>query len=312
MISYDPAALECLAAIIDEGGFERAAERLSITQSAVSQRLRVLESQVGAVLVVRSRPVRATAVGQVLLKHTKMLRLLRADLEREMRGLAVSSPPAGSHELERVAVAVNADSLATWVLPALDPLVKQGLALELIADDQDFTAQWLRDGLVLGCITTLRQPLRGCRVQALGVMDYLLLASPAYARQHFGPPPLKANHPLAQRLPAQRFVAFGRKDDGAEQIMAQWFGLRTARLNQTFVPSSQAMIEAVCQGWGLTVLPRLLVAGQLARGELVDLAPGRSLQVPLYWHCWNLESVVLDGLSQALVGAAARALRPPA
>ena len=239
-----------------------------------------------------------------------MLRLLRADLEREMRGLAASSPPSGSHEPERVAVAVSADSLATWVLPALDPLVKQGLTLELITDDQDFTAQWLRDGLVLGCITALRQPLRGCRVQALGAMDYLLLASPDYAQRHFGPPPLRAHHPLAQQLTSHCFVSFNRKDDMPEQIMAQWYGLRAARLNQIFVPSSQAMIEAACQGWGLTVLPRLLVTEQLARGELLDLVPGRSLTVPLYWHCWNLESALVDSLCQALVGAAARVLQP--
>jgi LysR family transcriptional regulator (chromosome initiation inhibitor) len=58
MSTFDPDALECLAAILEEGGFERAAQRLSITQSAVSQRLRALEAQVGTVLVVRSRPLK--------------------------------------------------------------------------------------------------------------------------------------------------------------------------------------------------------------------------------------------------------------
>ena len=66
-------------------GFERAAQRLSITQSAVSQRLRALEAQVGTVLIVRSRPLKATQAGQLLLKHTKMIRLLRADLERDLK-----------------------------------------------------------------------------------------------------------------------------------------------------------------------------------------------------------------------------------
>jgi LysR family transcriptional regulator (chromosome initiation inhibitor) len=64
MSTFDPDALECLAAIIEEGGFERAAQRLSITQSAVSQRLRALEAQVGTVLIVRSRPLKPTAAGQ--------------------------------------------------------------------------------------------------------------------------------------------------------------------------------------------------------------------------------------------------------
>ena len=121
MSSYDPAALEALAAIVEEGGFERAAQRLNITQSAVSQRLRALEAQVGTVLIVRSRPLRPTSAGHLLLKHTRQLRLLRADLERDLRELAPSSTGGGREE-ERISLAINADSIATWALPALDGL----------------------------------------------------------------------------------------------------------------------------------------------------------------------------------------------
>src|SRR3954462_2736261 len=125
MTTYDPAALEALAAIVEEGGFERAAERLSIPQSAVSQRLRALEAQVGTVLIVRTRPLRPTAAGQLLLKHTKQLRLLRADVERDLRELAPSSTGGGREE--RISLAINADSIATWALPALDALARQRL-----------------------------------------------------------------------------------------------------------------------------------------------------------------------------------------
>ena len=112
MNPFDPAALECLAAIVEEGGFERAAQRLSITQSAVSQRLRALEADVGTVLIVRSRPLRPTAAGKLLLKHTKQMRLLRADVERELRELAPSTTGGGG-ERERHLLAINADSIAT-------------------------------------------------------------------------------------------------------------------------------------------------------------------------------------------------------
>src|SRR5690606_17081850 len=107
--TLDPQALECLAAIVEEGGFERAARRLSITQSAVSQRLRALEAQVGTVLIVRSRPLKPTPAGQLLLKHAKMMRLLRADLDKDLRELAPSSAVASRGE-ERISVAINADS----------------------------------------------------------------------------------------------------------------------------------------------------------------------------------------------------------
>src|SRR3954466_3568688 len=124
MTTFDPAALEALAAIVEEGGFERAAQRLSITQSAVSQRLRTLEAQAGTVLIVRTRPLKATSAGRLLLKHTKQMRLLRADLDRDLRELAPNSM-GGTREEERIAIAVNADSIATWALPALDGLARK-------------------------------------------------------------------------------------------------------------------------------------------------------------------------------------------
>ncbi|MBA4255627.1 MAG: ArgP/LysG family DNA-binding transcriptional regulator [Polaromonas sp.] len=304
MSSFDPDALECLAAIWEEGGFERAAQRLSITQSAVSQRLRALEAQVGTVLIVRSRPLKVTSAGQLLLKHTKMLRLLRADLEKDLKELAPSSTGSGREE-ERISVAINADSIATWAIPAMGDLARQGLAIEIITDDQDFTHEWLREGQVLGCVTSLDQALRGCRMEALGLMDYVAVAQTAYAQTHM-PKGLGA-HQFSQ-IP---FIAFNRKDDLQREFVAQAFGLRRVTLKQLFVPSSEGQVRAVLAGWGVSVLPRLLVQPLLDNGALTNVVPQHRLPVALYWHCWNLQSDVLDGLSQALRVSAASALRQP-
>ena len=301
MSTFDPDALECLAAIVEEGGFERAAQRLSITQSAVSQRLRALEAQVGTVLIVRSRPLKPTSAGQLLLKHTKQLRLLRADLERDLRELAPSSTGGGREE-ERISIAINADSIATWALGALGDLVRQGLPLEIITDDQDFTHEWLRSGQVLACVTTLKQPLRGCKLVPLGAMDYIAVASPAYAQAQ-APQGLTPHN--FSRIP---FMAFNRKDDMQGEFVSKAFGLKRVALSQMFVPSSEGQVRAVLAGWGASVLPGLLVKDLIHAGQLVDLAPGHVLPIQLYWHCWNLESDVLDALSAALTTAAARAL----
>ncbi|MDB5857691.1 MAG: transcriptional regulator, LysR family-like protein [Ramlibacter sp.] len=301
MSTYDPAALECLAAIVEEGGFERAAQRLNITQSAVSQRLRALEAQVGTVLIVRSRPLRPTSAGNLLLKHTKQVRLLRADLERDLRDLAPSST-GGARDEERISIAVNADSLATWALPALNGLARQGLPMEIITDDQDFTHEWLREGQVLGCITTLKQALRGCKVVPLGAMEYVAIAQPEYAAEHF-PQGLTAHN-----FRDAPFIAFNRKDDMQSEFVGKAFGLRRVTLHQIFVPSSEGQVRAVLAGWGVSVVPELLARGLIAQGQLVNLAPQAALPIQLYWHCWNLESEVLDQLSAALTGAAAQAL----
>ncbi|CAM8642413.1 LysR Transcriptional regulator [Comamonadaceae bacterium] len=300
MRTFDSDALECLAAIVEEGGFERAALRLSITQSAVSQRLRALEAQVGTVLLVRSRPVKATSAGRLLIKHAVQMRLLRADLETDLKDLAPST--GAVREDERISIAINADSIATWALPALDPLVHAGLPLEIITDDQDFTHEWLREGQVLGCVTTLKQALRGCKVQSLGAMQYVAVASAEYAQAHC-PQGLTPHN--FRSIP---FVAFNRKDDLPTEFVSRALNLRRVSLSQRFVPSSEGQVRAVLAGWGASIVPELLVGGLLESGQLVNLAPDMRLPVSLYWHCWNLDSEVIDRLTQALSGAATRLL----
>ncbi|KRD21835.1 MULTISPECIES: LysR family transcriptional regulator ArgP [Acidovorax] len=305
MSTYDPAALECLAAIVEEGGFERAAQRLNVTQSAVSQRLRALEAQVGSVLIVRSRPLRPTSAGQLLLKHTKQMRLLRADLERDLQELAPSAP-GGSREDERISIAINADSIATWAMGALHELVRQRLPLEIIVDDQDFTQEWLRSGQVLGCVTTLKQALRGCKMVPLGAMHYVAVASASYAEQYL--PQGLTPHNFRE----VSFLSFNRKDDMAAEFVARAFGLKRVALSHLFVPGSEAQMRAVAAGWAVGVMPELMAREALANGSMVNLAPGRSLPIQLYWHCWNLESAVLDALTAALTATAARTLEAPA
>ena len=303
MSTLDPDALECLAAIVEEGGFERAAQRLSITQSAVSQRLRSLEAQVGTVLIVRSRPLKATPAGALMIKHAKMMRLLRADLEHDLRELAPNST-RGQRDEDRVAVAINADSIATWALPAITPLVQGGLPLEIIHDDQDFTHEWLREGQVMGCVTSLGQALRGCRLEPLGAMPYVAVASPAFMAEAL--PDGLTRHNFHQ-VP---FIAFNRKDDLQRDFVCRAFSLAQVTLKQLYVPSSEGQVRAAHAGWGVTVVPRPLVAAALTEGSLVNVRPALTYHVPLFWHCWNLASDVLDRLSAALREAATTSLDP--
>jgi LysR family transcriptional regulator (chromosome initiation inhibitor) len=303
----DPAALDCLTALIDEGSFERAAAQLSVTQSAVSQRLRTLEAQMGQPLVVRARPLRLTEVGKVLLRYARQVQALRVDLARELEVDAQSN--------HRLPIAVNADSLATWVLPALDALVQQGVSLELLVDDQDFTHERLREGAVLGCVSTVREPLRGCRVTPLGVMRYGAVASPQFAQQHL---PQGLNRGHLSQLP---FLVFNRKDDMQQQWVSQAFGVRSPRLRERHVPSSEAYVQAVTRGWGVGVVPMLQVRSLLNEGHLVQLLPQCTLPVALFWHQWKLgpeaeaptaRVAMLDAVGAALEVGAHEALEQPA
>ena len=305
MDDFDPAALECLAALVDEGSFERAAARLAITQSAVSQRLRALEAQLGQPVVVRSRPLRLTEPGKVLLRFARQWQALRADVARELDA-------AGSGD-ERLPIAVNADSLATWVPPALDALVHEGVSLELVVDDQDFTHDWLRQGAVLGCVSTVREALRGCRVTPLGVMPYVAVASPAFVAREL---PKGLDRRNFAQVP---FLVFNRKDDMQAQWVSRAFGVRGPRLRERFVPSSDAYVRAAAMGWGVGVAPALQVRPHVERGELQVLHPDVRLPIALHWHQWKLgderrpvaRASLLDRIGQALATGARQVLEAP-
>jgi LysR family transcriptional regulator (chromosome initiation inhibitor) len=306
----DPAALECLAALAEAGSFERAAQLLSITQSAVSQRLRALETQVGQPLVIRARPLRMTESGKVLLRYARQLQALRADAARELGATSMRD--------ERLPIAINADSLATWVLGALDPLVhagqREGYGLELVVDDQDFTHDRLREGEVLGCVSTVSIALRGCICQPLGHMRYIAVASPGFLERAMPEGLTPANFP---RLP---FIVFNRKDDMQAQWVAKAMGVRDPRLKERFVPSSEAGARAAVMGWGVAVIPELLARPHLDAGTLVALRPDVTIDVALYWHQWKLgldsgeatsaaRHGLMEQIGQALIQGAARALR---
>jgi LysR family transcriptional regulator (chromosome initiation inhibitor) len=139
-------------------------------------------------------------------------------------------------------------------------------------------------------------------VLPLGAMQYVVVASADYAAAHC-PQGLTPHN--FRSIP---FVAFNRKDDLPTDFVSKALNLRRVSLSQRFVPSSEGQVRAVLAGWGASIVPELLVRGLLESGQLVNLAPSMSLPVNLYWHCWNLDSEVIDRLTQALSGAATRLL----
>jgi LysR family transcriptional regulator, chromosome initiation inhibitor len=295
--------LSALVAVVREGTFDGAARTLHVTPSAVSQRIRQLEEQVGHTVVVRGTPCTPTGIGESIYRHALQVELL----EKELVGAVT---PAGAEaDAARLAtpmtVAVNADSLATWLVPALADFVdRTGLRIEIVLDDQDHTAGWLRSGRVLGAVTAEARPVQGCRVQPLGVMRYLATASPAFVKRWF------AGGVNAQSLWRAPALSFNRKDELQERFVRRVMGGRRGELRAHLVPSPLAYVEASLLGLGWGMNPELLAAVHVKSKRLIDLAAGRWLDVPLFWQQWGLASDSLDKLSAALSTRAAASLRP--
>ncbi|MER6039038.1 MULTISPECIES: LysR family transcriptional regulator ArgP [unclassified Streptomyces] len=281
-----------LLAVVDEGTFDAAAAALRLTPSAVSQRVKALEQRTGRVLLQRTKPVRPTESGAVLVRFARQL----ARLERDARGeLGLS----GAGEPTRVSVAVNADSLATWFLGALAQA--PGLCFELHREDEAHTAALLREGLVMAAVTSSPDPVPGCSVRALGRMRYLPAAAPEFAARYL-------DGPLPDLLPDAPVVVFDRKDDFQDGFVRR-LGRGAASPLRHHVPTSEGFADAVAAGLGWGMLPEAQAGPLLAAGRLVLLAPDRSVDVTLYWQQWKLDSPALAALAEAVTRAASRALR---
>ncbi len=282
--------LKAMAMVCQEGGFDKAAKRLRLTQSAISQRIRQLEDQLGSPLIIRGNPPQPTAMGQRLLAHYQKVAQLESDLREE-----ISLPrPRGFLPLS---IGVNEDSLATWFIEAVTPLVRsRNFALHLAVDDQDETHRLLRDGEVLGCISTRSEPLQGCSAVYLGSMDYRCVATPTFAREWF-PGGL-----LPEATAAAPAVIYNRKDRLHDRFLEDHLGIGQSDFPRHFIPSTRAFLEAIAAGLGYGMVPLPQVAQLLTAGALIDLRPEASSPVHLYWHHWDLQTGPIKELTAALVG----------
>lgn len=289
----DSRQLAAFAAVLDEGSFEAAARALHVTPSAISQRIKGLEERLGRVLVRRGTPCVATEAGEALQRHARQLRLLEQDVLAPFEAAAEALP---------VAIAVNADSIATWFLPALADLRRtHALVFDLVVEDQDHSSALLRQGRVMAAVSADPQPVQGCRAVSLGRMRYRAVASPDFVAAHF------AAGVDETSLAAAPCTVFNRKDELQHRWMRRVTRKRLAPPLH-HVPSTHGFIHAALHGLGWGMNPDLLVAPLLGSGALVELVPGLVLDVPLYWQHWRLDAPLLAELTRC-VRRAAGALR---
>jgi LysR family transcriptional regulator (chromosome initiation inhibitor) len=282
----DAVQLATFQAVIEQGSFEAAARALHVTPSAVSQRIKALEQDVGQVLVRRGKPCEPTAAGQVLVRYAGQVALLEREALDAARGALAGRTRT------RISVVVNADSLHTWFLPALTR-IDLPVSFDLHSDDQEYTADLLRAGTVMAAVTSQHVAVQGCRVERLGAMRYLAVAAPSLGFTDFATDPV---------------ILLNRKD----QLQHRFLAAQTRRRLDPpihYVPAAAAFVEAIRLGLGWALMPEQIARDDIAAGRVVDLTPGRHLDVPLYWQYWRLQSTVLTALTEAVKAAASTALR---
>ncbi|MBF7688116.1 LysR family transcriptional regulator ArgP [Acinetobacter rathckeae] len=276
---------QAFLAVVETGSFEHAALQLNVTASAVTLRVKALEQSIGHVLLIRERPCRPTQVGQDLLQYLNKVTLLEQDLFHQFTGKHQDSAFYQAH------IAINADSLATWFLPALQQtILKEKIILKIHLDDQDHTHHLLSSGQVNACISSIPTAQQGCHALYLGKIRYHMVASPTFIQQWF---PKGISRQALRHAPA---VIFNRKDEMHVKILLQHFGLAKALYPYHLIPSSESFLHAIEMGFGYGMLPDL----QIQTSNLVILSDTLSTDVALYWHHWQQQSEQMKQLTESV------------
>jgi len=289
MMDIDYKLLAALSAVLETQSFELAARKLFISQSAISQRIKLLEDNIGHPIVIRSQPIELTAVGEKLLSHYKKVQQLEHELLPEILPEQPSKPM-------KVSLAVNADSIATWFFSAITPVLKDHLIeLNLLIEREEKTIDKLRSGEATGAVTLIAKPLKGYRAFKLGNMNYSLVASKSFQQRYF-------SHGVnASSLSMAPGITFDQRDDMHSRFIQQHFNVEASEYYCHCVRSSEAFVELTKQGVAYCLLPDLQIEQELASGELVKLCPDKPLNATLYWHSWTLVKGINKKISQEII-----------
>ena len=291
----DHAQLHALLTVERERGFARAAERLGLSRSAFSDRIKGLEERVGVLLVRRARPVEMTDSGTFLCRYAETIEQLEFDV---LRSFSLSAALEGGMAA-KLRVLVDADSLGTWFGDVLreEAGLEDARLFELTLADRDHSLTAMRQGRALTAISGTEEPIHGYKSRSLGRLVYRAVASPEFVRRHLADgvePDALARAPCICRHACDGVhrewmeTAFGDAPHGPTHV----------------VPSVRDAVAACRSGLGWMVTPASLVDEAIGAGRLVDLAPDRPLGKPLYWHVSLLAETAVRSLTRRVVAAA--------
>ncbi len=257
--------LRTLSALAETGSLTAAAERLHLTQSALSHQLKALEAQLGAPLYVRkSRPLRLTRQGERLLELARevlpKVEAARRDLQR------MASGGAG-----RLFIAIECHSCFAWLMPTLEryrhlwPEVELDLAARLAFDPLPALAEGELDLVV----TSDPRPIEGLHYEPLFRYQALLAmhaGHPLAEKDWVEPEDLAGETLITYPVARERLDIFTRFLDPA--------GVEPATVRHTEL--TVMMVQLVASGRGVAALPDWALAEYLESGSVTARPLGKA------------------------------------
>lgn len=289
MLNYDQ--LFALEEIVKSGQFVLAANKLGLTQSALSQKIKSLEEKLGQPVLLRSNPLQPTELGKKLLGLLKKVSLLEKSVLSELLSKESQS------EWTSIPLAVNSETLASWFMDAIGEVVQsQRLLLQITIDDQERTIELLKEGQVLGCITSVKTAPNGCRSYHLGKMNYVLVCGPQFYEKYFKVGITKKSLAAA---PAAIYGSHDRLHDQALIRLFPSFKIETPPYHH--IPSPEGLLAMAKKNMAYSLLPIIAVKDLLKTGELIRLMDTRTYSLDLFWQVWSYDEPRLNLLNREIL-----------
>ena len=275
MTIFDYKLLTALDAVVTYQSFDKAAASLAITQSAISQRIKLLEEQIARPVIVRTQPIALTKIGEKIRSHYKLVHQLEQELVNELNLTADKTTD--------MAIAVNADSLAIWFTQVIAPLVsKYNVEFNIIVDDENRTLERLKSGEAMAAVSAVEKSIKGFKSEKLGDVKYVLAATPSFRDQYF------AKGLSKKSLAAAPAASFDQFDDMHFKFAQNNFQIIERSYPCHFLRSSEAIVNLVKQSAACALIPDIQISNELADKSLVIINENHPLIEPLYWHSWVL------------------------
>ncbi len=275
----DYSSIAALSAVIETQGFQSAADKLFITQSAVSQRIKSLENYYGEPVLIRSLPYQPTKLGLMLIGHYKRVTILEDSLQETI---------SLQNHVPTISIAISRDSLETWFVDVIKKLkILPFIQLEIIADDQELTLEYLQKGLVSACASTTEKQISGCECMFMGYFNYVFVSSPDFKKKYFSKN--KSNEDNLINAPG---VIFDNNDKLHNDYLKHYFNINNSNIKYHTVPSVKGFRLFAENGYACALIPELDILSELAQKKLVKIFPDKPWKMPMYWHHWSIENII--------------------
>lgn len=284
---FDYKGIIALKTILESQNFEVAANKLYISQSAISQRIKSLEIHLGKPLLIRKHPYKATRLGQNLLNHLAKVEWLENDL--------LQNKLIDENKFIELSISINNDSLETYFFDILDSLENDGnIRYKIKKSDQDMTVLDLQNGEVLTCISTSNKNIKGCKTEYLGEITYLLVCSPLFYKKYFN------ENVSPDTLRKSPYLVFNQYDNLSSKFIEKNYNFSPDLNNCHIIPSVKGFKQLCLSGKGYALIPKIDIIKELNQGQL-KVINNISWKMPLYWHCWELSNNTYKNINSTII-----------